>query len=244
MRPLPLSISILTHAAILLVAAVLVGAVKRERPVPPLVVRIIQRKPPPKVRKPPKIRKRKKRKRIVKRRKRRRRRWKRRRRRRVRRRASPKKVKVAQPPKPRIPKVISVKAPARPSATGAVHQPPPAPAPPATRKPVKVAAKPGPAPGPPVAAPDVDRRYGIIRQRIARAAQQRYPRQARRTGVEGTVLIEFRLSRQGKVGGMKIVRSSGEEILDEVVPGILRAAQPLPWVPGAIRVPVSFKLLD
>lgn len=76
-----------------------------------------------------------------------------------------------------------------------------------------------------------------------------YPRLARMQRKEGTVLLEFRLSRDGRVLDYRVSRSSGNRLLDKAVREMLIRAQPLPPIPDAIAgeelavtLPIDFKL--
>lgn len=84
---------------------------------------------------------------------------------------------------------------------------------------------------------------GAIAGRIHAAVERhrRYPRMARRRGLEGTVLLSFQVGRAGGVKQVKILRSAGA-LLDEAALEALRRAAPLPYFPGPIRLPVVFSL--
>jgi len=78
----------------------------------------------------------------------------------------------------------------------------------------------------------------------------RYPAAARKSGIEGTVVVEFRVSKDGKLTDMGIARSV-DDILDKEA---CRALDGLDdWTPALIgglpaiayfKLPVSFKLSD
>lgn len=75
-----------------------------------------------------------------------------------------------------------------------------------------------------------------------------YPRIAKRRGYEGTVIIEALVTREGKVGDAKIIKSSGYQVLDVSAlnainnwlfePGIRDGRVEDMWV----RIPIRFKL--
>ncbi|MFQ5883323.1 MAG: energy transducer TonB [Candidatus Methylomirabilales bacterium] len=88
---------------------------------------------------------------------------------------------------------------------------------------------------------DVDWRE-FLRQRIERA--KRYPALARRWGMEGTAEVEFRIARDGSVERITVVRSSGFPLLDEASVKTVKRAAPLPFIPGTIRIPISYRLRD
>ena len=76
-----------------------------------------------------------------------------------------------------------------------------------------------------------------------------YPRQAKRRGEEGTVVLAFTLNRYGMVLEHAIVRSSGHRMLDNTVEHLIRRAQPLPAIPPEMNVellqvivPIEFRL--
>jgi len=81
---------------------------------------------------------------------------------------------------------------------------------------------------------------GAIRSAIERA--KGYPLLAREKGVEGTVLVSFTIDGKGLSKDIKIIKSSGYQILDEEVPRMLRRASPFPRFKGEIVIPITFKL--
>jgi protein TonB len=67
-------------------------------------------------------------------------------------------------------------------------------------------------------------------------------------GAYGTAMLNFTTTRNGRVTGFRLVRSSGHAILDEEVLSLIQRAQPLPSFPPEMReassnfnVPFSFK---
>ncbi len=78
----------------------------------------------------------------------------------------------------------------------------------------------------------------------------RYPRRARRDGLEGRVVLSARVSAAGQIVGLEVVRSSGHEILDRAaVRAVNRwtvrpARQGSRPVPSEIRIPILFRLTD
>jgi protein TonB len=84
-----------------------------------------------------------------------------------------------------------------------------------------------------------------IQQRIIRKieAAKRYPRAARRMGVEGTAVVRFKLKPQGQVEAVEIAESSGSEILDHASLQTVRDAAPLPYKEGWLKVGIVFKIL-
>jgi protein TonB len=83
-------------------------------------------------------------------------------------------------------------------------------------------------------------------RRLLEALQQavRYPWAARRRGLEGTVVLSFRVSPEGVPVDVRVLRSSGHKMLDEAALRGLKRATPLPRVSGLLRVPISFRLSD
>ena len=76
----------------------------------------------------------------------------------------------------------------------------------------------------------------------------KYPKRARRKGYEGTVILEVLVDENGAVKDLKIVESSGHELLDKSAISSVRR-----WLftPGTedgdparmwVRIPVRFKL--
>ena len=83
---------------------------------------------------------------------------------------------------------------------------------------------------------------------------RQYPRRARLTNTEGTVMLRFRIDRDGNLLAWSIVRSSGSPLLDKAVEDMISAANPLPKIPvefgGAAEarswefvLPIDFRLL-
>lgn len=75
-----------------------------------------------------------------------------------------------------------------------------------------------------------------------------YPRQARRQKLQGTVLISMQISRQGQVQSAVVVRSSGNDELDEAARRTVMEASCTPYMESgraiAVRAvqPVTFRL--
>jgi protein TonB len=111
------------------------------------------------------------------------------------------------------------------------------PAPPATKK---------PDPEPPAVSP------AYLRSVFARIQKSKhYPRLARERGIEGETLLEFTLFRDGKLGDIRVLRSSGFAILDEEALRTVRRATPFPGLPEgtragrvALKVTLSFLIKD
>jgi len=69
-----------------------------------------------------------------------------------------------------------------------------------------------------------------------------YPRLARERGIEGTVLVRFKVLPSGMVETVNVVRSSGVSILDEASVKTVYRAAPMPFVSGWVEVPMSYVL--
>jgi protein TonB len=71
-----------------------------------------------------------------------------------------------------------------------------------------------------------------------------YPAQARRTGAQGRAEAVFTVYLDGSVGGVEILLSSGQEILDRALIGAIYAAAPFPPPPVQARLvmPLTFRL--
>jgi len=69
-----------------------------------------------------------------------------------------------------------------------------------------------------------------------------YPRVARERGVEGVVLVRFKVLPSGEIGKVDIIQSSGSDILDTASVRTVYRAAPLPYVNGWVEVPMSYVL--
>lgn len=76
-----------------------------------------------------------------------------------------------------------------------------------------------------------------------------YPRRARLSGTQGTVVITFSMNRDGKVLSRHIIESSGHTVLDEAAVEAVQKASPLPQPPAQladsdliVTVPFGFHL--
>ena len=74
--------------------------------------------------------------------------------------------------------------------------------------------------------------FNKIRERIK--ANWIYPRQAGERGIEGELLIEFHIAKDGRVAFIELRHSSGTTILDDAALTAIKLAQPFPPVPDAI----------
>ena len=69
-----------------------------------------------------------------------------------------------------------------------------------------------------------------------------YPRLARERGIEGTVLVRFKVLQTGAIEKVDIVKSSGSDILDTASVRTVYRAAPMPYVNGWVEVPMSYVL--
>jgi len=82
--------------------------------------------------------------------------------------------------------------------------------------------------------------FNQIRERIK--AKWIYPREAGERGIGGQLMIEFHISRDGRLALVELRRSSGVEILDDYAVRAVQLAQPFPPVPAALAkavLPIS-----
>ena len=80
-----------------------------------------------------------------------------------------------------------------------------------------------------------------IMRRIEEA--KRYPRVARRMGIEGKTVVRFKLKPGGQVEAVEVAESSGSDILDKASVETVREAAPLPYKEGWLKVGIVFKIL-
>lgn len=84
--------------------------------------------------------------------------------------------------------------------------------------------------------------FSYIRDSVQKMAS--YPRMARKMGWEGKVLISFIVGADGTVRDIKIVQSSGRELLDQSTVEAVKKASPFPKPPveAKLVVPVVYRL--
>ena len=109
-----------------------------------------------------------------------------------------------------------------------------------------------PTPPQPIAAVDVQPEYpgGATKMREFIGRNLKYPKEARKSDVQGTVIAEFWVNTDGKIERIKIIRSIGYGTDEEVI----RILKKMPrWKPAQFRgkatattftLPFSFKLTD
>jgi TonB family protein len=69
-----------------------------------------------------------------------------------------------------------------------------------------------------------------------------YPRVARERGIEGVVLVRFKVLPSGEIERVDIIKSSGSDILDTASVRTVYRAAPMPYVNGWVEVPMSYVL--
>ena len=77
---------------------------------------------------------------------------------------------------------------------------------------------------------------------IALERAKSYPRFARERGIEGTVLVRFKVLPTGEIENVDIIKSSGSDILDTASVRTVYRAAPMPYVNGWVEVPMSYVL--
>ena len=78
-----------------------------------------------------------------------------------------------------------------------------------------------------------------------RAALQKnlvYPPVARLNKMQGTATLRFSISPDGSPTSIKVVSSSGFDVLDQAAVKTVQKSAPLPVVPVKVKVPVVFEL--
>lgn len=171
------------------------------------------------------------------------------------------KVQEAIPPSP--PQPLAVKSPQQPvkqqiqQPTPAVHEvqadkQAPLPEPVVQRQePVREvisSAKPNPGlPAPPREPPQPGyskEQFFYIRDLVQKKAM--YPKIAQQRSWEGQVVISFVILADGMARDIKVVNSSGRDILDKSAVDAVRSASPFPRPPAELelKMPITYKLLD
>ncbi|TIX51494.1 energy transducer TonB [Alteraurantiacibacter aquimixticola] len=89
--------------------------------------------------------------------------------------------------------------------------------------------------------------YALVAAHLER--NKRYPREARRDGLQGTPTVRFTVDRRGRVTDIAIRNSSGHPALDEATIALLRRVSPLPAMPRSmerdsvtISLPIEYSL--
>ena len=81
------------------------------------------------------------------------------------------------------------------------------------------------------------------------SARRDYPRSARRLGLEGTVLVEMVINHEGQILSVKLIQSSGHEVLDRAAIAQVHKIGRVPSIPDQIkrssmtfRIPFEYRL--
>jgi protein TonB len=96
--------------------------------------------------------------------------------------------------------------------------------------------------------PDAYKVYAAeIRNRMARYLK--YPSEARSRGLEGVATVTFTVESSGRIVNVRVVKGSGQRVLDDEASALMRRISPLPPIPAAVKrpklvftVPIRFKL--
>jgi TonB family protein len=76
--------------------------------------------------------------------------------------------------------------------------------------------------------------------------QERYPIEAKKRGISGSIVVQFRLSEQGQIIEIKSISQGKSQILIEAALAAVKAASPFRAPPAGIskdfRIPVDFKI--
>jgi protein TonB len=71
--------------------------------------------------------------------------------------------------------------------------------------------------------------------------QWEYPEMALRYGLQGTLALEFTIGSSGQLEQLRVIRSSGSELLDSEAIRAIRAAAPFPPIPSWVK-PVPLRI--
>lgn len=95
---------------------------------------------------------------------------------------------------------------------------------------------------------DLDAYQEMVRARIER--EKKYPLQARRRQEEGRVTLQFTIAPDGRLGALRVTRSSQSQALDDAAQEAVRRGAPYPTPPGhllkggglAMELTIAFEL--
>jgi protein TonB len=85
-------------------------------------------------------------------------------------------------------------------------------------------------------------RISAILSQILR--EKRYPPSARERGIEGTATVAFQIEQNGRLGFLKLQKSSGNAALDRASLEAIRRAAPFPFVPRLLVLPIRYRLTE
>ena len=76
--------------------------------------------------------------------------------------------------------------------------------------------------------------FNRIKQSIE--SQWEYPELALRYGLQGKLSLEFTIANDGQLAQLRLIRSSGSQLLDEEAIRAIKAAAPFPPIPSWIKL--------
>ena len=69
--------------------------------------------------------------------------------------------------------------------------------------------------------------------KIERIGNLNYPPEARRRALHGEVMLTVQVQRDGSISSVKVIKSSGQPVLDDAAVQIVRMAAPFAAIPNA-----------
>lgn len=91
--------------------------------------------------------------------------------------------------------------------------------------------------------PEGDDRIAALHAHLQRRSVGCYPASARRRGIEGEVVVAFRIDPRGLPVELEVVRGSGSPVLDEAaVRCVIEGAAPLPGPRRRLQIRIPFVL--
>ncbi|WP_068087810.1 energy transducer TonB family protein [Polycladidibacter stylochi] len=84
--------------------------------------------------------------------------------------------------------------------------------------------------------------YGKVSKKLRRYLPRYYPRKAQSRNWKGTVTVGFTILASGKVQNVRVVRSSGREILDKAALKVVNKAAPFAKPPAGFGLPISIRV--
>ena len=99
----------------------------------------------------------------------------------------------------------------------------------------------------PAAAQDVKSWQSALAKKIA--AKHVYPRSALMREIEGSAKVKVTIDRSGAIQNFEVVEATGQKILDNAIPKMMKRLDPLPAPPGDMDdsrltfiIPISWRL--